>query len=137
MPMEKTLLHEKGFRATPAKIALLDVLQRAKKPLSIEAIQELLPSSINQATVYRTLHDFHARGIVRHVDLHHGHQHYEIADAKEHHHIMCKKCGKVKDVATCVMQQLQKNVLKQSGFAEINEHTMEFYGVCAVCDKKR
>lgn len=130
-----TLLREKGFRATPAKIAVFDALRHTKKPLSIEAILKRLPSSINQATVYRTLNDFHARGLVHSVDLQHGHRHYEIANAKEHHHIVCQVCGKIKDIDVCVMKNLRNRVLKESGFAHVAEHAMEFYGMCSACNK--
>ena len=132
------MLRDAGFRVTNAKLAILDVLGRTQRPLSIDLLrQRLAGQRIDVATVYRTLNDFLGRDIVRQIDLQHGHKHFELASRPEHHHVICTSCGKIVDVETCVIDDLRGRVLRKSGFASITGHSLEFYGQCRSCAGKR
>ncbi len=127
------LLHEAGFKATPARLALLDLFKKTGKPVSIKYIQEhLRTKDTDQATVYRMVNALLQSGIVKYVDLKHGHGHYELASSSHHHHVICEKCGKIQDVS-CDTKTLQAKILKSSGFSKINDHSLEFFGLCTSC----
>jgi Fur family ferric uptake transcriptional regulator len=131
----QALLHEAGFKATPARLALLALFKKTGKPISIKYIQEHLGTKdTDQATVYRMVNALEQSGVVKYVDLKHGHGHYELASSSHHHHAVCEKCGKIQDVS-CDTKTLQAKILKSSGFAKINEHSLEFFGICKSCDK--
>lgn len=128
-----SLLHSVGLKATPARIAVLELLKKTSKPLSIKSIQsKLAKEEIDQATLYRIVSSLVEKEIIREVDLKHGHGHYELATSSHHHHIICKKCGKIQDI-DCDTTQIEKEVLKQSGFKSISNHSLEFFGTCKSC----
>jgi Fe2+ or Zn2+ uptake regulation protein len=139
MPHEifKALLRKSGYKATPSRIAILEVFKRFKRPLSAQGIIAELPRTADQVTVYRTLKSLKEKGIVKQVDLRHNHAHYELANMAEHHHLICLRCGKVEDVHHCGVDAIEASVLRSSKhFAEIRQHALEFYGICKSCSAK-
>lgn len=131
------LLRESGHKVTSGRISLLQVLAKADHPLAIHEILEQLGDRLNQATVYRALESLVEVDIVRRVDLHHTHAHYELVSGeKHHHHLICKKCGMIEDVLECDAKDIEKTVLKRSSsFAVIEKHSLEFFGLCNKCAK--
>ncbi len=132
------MLHDAGMKATPARIAILEILDSAKFPLSPAKILKHMPrSNTDQATVYRTLNSLRIAGKVRQIDLEHGHAHFEMAERPEHHHVVCTNCGKVADFEGCVSDSMIADALKQTKeFASIDHHALELFGLCKTCAKK-
>lgn len=130
------LLRQAGYRATPGRLKILEILQVQKEPLSIqEVMQKLVDEKIDQATVYRVLSILQKIGVVRQVNLHHGHADYEFVHTDDHHHLVCVKCGRVEDIPGCDGEQLaQRALLQAKGFSRITQHSFEFFGVCKACD---
>lgn len=132
-----SLIRQAGFKATPAILAIVSVLQHAKKPLTVQEIVEKLTQKRDKVTVYRILEKLKEKGIVRHVDFQHGHAHYELND-DDHHHIICTVCGKVEELKECSLENMMQNVIKESTlFAKVIGHSMEFFGICKACIKKK
>lgn len=130
-------LHRSGYKATPARLAILAVFKKAKKPLSARQVVEALPEGTDQVTVYRTFRSLREKGIIRQIDLRHNHAHYELADIADHHHLICVRCGRIEDVHHCEIDDIQKRILRGSKhFGEIKTHTLELFGVCNACIKK-
>jgi Fur family transcriptional regulator, ferric uptake regulator len=131
------LLRKEGFKATPGRLSLLSILAKADHPLSIGSILEELRGSLDQATVYRALETLADVGIVRRVDIGHGHADYELSEGERHHHhhLICKSCGKVEDVDYCDAAEIENAVLKKSrAFSKIDTHSLEFFGKCKKCE---
>ncbi len=131
------LLREKGYKATPSRLSLLQILARADAPLSIPEILKHSDDGLTQATVYRALESLIDVRIVRRIDVGHTHAHYELESVeKHHHHLICKTCGKMEDVERCDIEDIEKSVLKKStNFAMIKDHSLEFFGYCKKCAK--
>lgn len=131
-------LRDRGLRATPARIALFTVLARTQKPQSITALQRALAKEhINSVTFYRMVEDFTDAGIVRPVDLRHGHTHYELVPSREHHHLICNTCGKVNDISGCLPENFTAKALKANpDFARVTDHSLELFGLCKKCASK-
>jgi Fe2+ or Zn2+ uptake regulation protein len=128
------MLRARGLKATPARLAVLAALARAKRPMSAQAVIAALPRNADQATVYRTFHALKEKGLIRQIDLRHNHAHYEIMGDDEHHHLVCLHCGRVEDVHRCWIEDMQPVVLRRAKhFARITQHALEFYGVCRSC----
>lgn len=129
----KMMLRTKGFRATPARIALLSFLAKRSKPVSMKDVMKNVQS--DQVTMYRALDVLTKVGIVRQIDLRHGHAHYELVDStSDHHHLICTKCSKMEDIEDCTIQSYVESILKKSkSFTRINDHTLELFGVCLAC----
>ena len=129
------VLRAHGFRATPARTALLDHLSEIGRPQSIETIRANWSEAPNQATLYRTLNDLAAAGIVRRVDLNTGVAHFEYTPHHpHHHHLVCTDCGLIEDIDLCPLPQLTKAVLStHPRFQEITDHQLEVFGRCQHC----
>lgn len=130
----KAQLREKGQRATPARVAVLALLQAEKRPLSVEKIIAGIGTNvIDYVTAYRTVTLLEEVGLVRQIDFHHGHAHYELAALGDHHHVVCVKCDKVAEVARCNAKRMEEEALLESGFSRITDHALEFFGICKKC----
>ena len=96
----KAELRAAGSRATPGRLALLEVLERERHPLSVAQLEVKLPQ-INTVTLYRALDVLVAAGLVRKgigVDRT---AHFEYAARPHHHHLVCTDCGFTRQCATC------------------------------------
>ncbi len=132
-----SVLRACGYKATPPRLAILKMLKEAKKPMSPHAIIEKLHRMIDQATIYRSLKAFKKSGIIKQIDLHHNHPHYELTEGQDHHHhIVCISCGTLEDFEYCDVDPLAAKVLnKSSKFKNIKEHSLELFGICKSCAK--
>lgn len=138
----RPLLKEAGLKVTPERVSVLQVLEKAKSPLSVKEIKLKLGRSnadkkVDQATIYRTLDALLKNNVVRPVNFQHDHNHYELVDESHHHHLICEGCGKVVDVSKCDTTKLEQEVKTAGGFAKINHHALEFFGLCKPCHNKQ
>lgn len=97
----KTLIREAGLRATPARVATLNMLFRAPSPLThADVAEELAGSGIDKATAFRNLNDLTDVGILRRSELGDHVWRFELARASDHSgeahpHFLCVDCGSV------------------------------------------
>lgn len=132
----KTLLKNNSLKATPPRLELLDILEHSKKPLSIkEFVDKVKTKNIDTATIYRNMASLAELGLVHVVNLNNKEAYFELASRKHHHHLICEKCGKIADVENCKVSVSDK-AIKNSGFASINHHSLEFFGLCQNCQNK-
>lgn len=125
------LLKEKGLRATPKRIALLETLSRARKPKTAEELHAEVASDL--VTVYRNLQSLVAAELVSEVRLKDASVRYEFTHG-HHHHLVCTECNTIEELDSCDLASLEKSVLKKSSrFASIDEHSLEFFGLCKSC----
>lgn len=132
----KQILRSAGQRATETRIAILQVFQAAKQPLSMEEVVEAIRSRKgDQSTVYRTVNALVESGVIRPVDLRHSHGHFELV-SNDHHHVVCTRCGKVEKFTGCGVDGLKRKAMEQvKQFASIDDHAIELFGVCKKCSK--
>ena len=130
----KEILHNAKQRVTPSRLAVLAVLEKEKRPLSVEKIiKSIGEKNIDYVTAYRTITSLKKVGLLKQIDFQHNHAHYELASLGDHHHVVCVQCDKVTDVEHCNIDAMQKNALRESDFQEITQHSLEFFGVCKKC----
>ena len=134
----KGILAQAGLKATPARIFVLDLLHKTRKPLSIQKIFSSLHSSeIDQVTIYRTINTLLEKNILHQIDFGHGHAHFELTSPTHHHHAICIICGKVTDISKCNIQKLEEEVKKMANFKTVKKHSLEFFGICRRCSTKK
>jgi Fe2+ or Zn2+ uptake regulation protein len=128
-------LQSKGLRATSQRLELLQILTEAGKPMGIAELQELSKGEVmDTATFYRGLETFTEAGLVRKVNLRHGHMDYEIThEGDHHHHVVCQKCGEIESFDWCPDNTLRNQILKNTSFSSIDDHALEFFGLCKKC----
>jgi len=133
-------LRNKGYRFSAVRNVILTSLDNNKKPLSVFDLQKFLKEkklSVNKTTVYRELNSLKKEGIVLEIQLKGNKRWYELAERDHHHHIICTNCDKVEDFEGCESKNLINKALKQApDFAEITNHTVDFFGLCKSCAKK-
>lgn len=131
------ILKENNLKSTGARLKLLDIFKHAKKPLSVSEIFLMLQDgSIDKVTLYRNVESLAQVGVLKRIRLKDRQAYYELVEKNHHHHIICSHCGKIKDITNCAVDIINKNFLRSVGFAKLTEHSLEFFGVCAVCAKK-
>ncbi|MBI3115321.1 MAG: transcriptional repressor [Candidatus Kerfeldbacteria bacterium] len=131
-PSPSILLRRAKLKVTPTRVALLRILASAKHPLSIAKIARALRQSADRVTLYRALDALAKAGIVRRIDLQHGHAHYELAQ-DDHHHLVCTSCGRTASIRLPHRLTVSPVTLRRTGFARVTRHALEFFGLCRSC----
>jgi len=129
-------LKSAGLRITRPRIAILETLIRRDSPATIEQIhQDLASDACDLVTVYRCLAAFEELGLVRRCFFHNGTSLYEInLNDSQHHHIVCRSCGKVERVDVCLTDSIE-SMLRGRGYDQVTQ-MLEFFGVCPDCQKR-
>ncbi len=126
------------LKATPARMAILEVLENSNKPVDVGTmISYLKKKSIeaDQVTVFRTVNLFTERGLTKQIQLNEGKSRYELASQAEHHHLVCEKCGDIEDISDCNIDALEKEIEIKKKF-KVSTHALEFFGLCQNCQNK-
>ena len=135
----ESILETSGLKKTDARIALLELLIRNKKPLSVKEITvKLSNKGVDRVTVYRMLETMHKKGIIRRVETGEREAQYEIIDTHgDHHHVICLDCKKVSDFTGCDADKLIAKALSQvKDFKSISHHSFDLFGLCNACARK-
>ena len=135
-------LSERGYKMTPQRKEILKIFVEKGGHMSAEDVYSVLrenDSEIGLATVYRALDLLSELGILVRLDFGDGCARYELntADPKlhHHHHLICLKCKKVIEFEEDLLDELEANIAKKSGFQILN-HEVKFFGYCSDCRKK-
>ena len=130
------ILREKGYRLTPQRMMVLEAIEASPDHISAEEIHaraRLQYPYINISTVYRTLELLKEKGLVTETDLGGGRFLYHPAGKAQHHHLVCRKCGKVRDIDINVLDNLRDQLKAQYSFDAELEH-IAIFGTCESCE---
>jgi Fur family ferric uptake transcriptional regulator len=119
-------------RKTKQRDALVSVLERAERPLSVAELLEAASKRIEGlgvATVYRAVGALLDDGRIDAVEIPGEPTRYERADKGHHHHFQCEKCDRVFDIAGC-LDNLRKLVPPKF---RVKQHSVMLYGLCPAC----
>lgn len=94
------VLHKAGLRRTPVRAGVIEVLQKATRPLGAVEILEKLPPHTDAVTVYRTLNTLTGKKLLHRVRGEDRVWRYALGSASahkthQHPHFVCEECGKV------------------------------------------
>ncbi len=133
-----TALHRHGYKLTSQRRAVIGAIINSRDHLTPARIYEKVNrehNDIGLVTVYRTLELLSRLGLV--CELHAGGDcpTYTAANPEHHHHLICSDCGRVVDFTGHNLEPLEKRLTLESGF-KIQDHVLEFMGVCADCQYK-
>ena len=137
----KLKLKDEGFKLTHQRRNIVEVLLSANgKHMSSEEIYDIVKKDcpeIGLATVYRTLQVLDKLGYTNKLNLDDGCVRYELSldkNAHNHHHLVCKKCSKIKEVEEDLLDQLEDVIKEKYGF-DVENHDVKFNGYCSNCSK--
>ncbi|MGQ0635360.1 MAG: Fur family transcriptional regulator [Planctomycetaceae bacterium] len=90
---------------------------------------------VSRATVYRTLDDMVAAGLLRKVARTHNREVYEHDYGyPQHDHLICSKCGTLIEFENAPLAKILDGVASDHGF-RMAGHRLEVYGLCGECSR--
>ncbi|MEO8899215.1 MAG: transcriptional repressor [Candidatus Dormibacter sp.] len=129
-------LRDRGWRMTAQRRVVAEVLAGEHVHLTAEAIhaaaQARLPE-VSLATVYNTLNELVAMGEVLQVCAGDGPKRYDPNVTDAHQHLVCVRCGDLRDVVPSGQDGLHLAVNQRYGYRILNVDVV-FRGVCAACE---
>ncbi|MCG8425907.1 MAG: ferric iron uptake transcriptional regulator [Chromatiales bacterium] len=128
------MIREAGLKLTRPRASILAVLESSqKKHLSAEDVFQVLTQQGQQigfGTVYRVLTQFESAGIVKRHNFEEGHAVFELHQENHHDHLVCLRCGQVKEFFDEKIENCQDQIAEKMGFAII-DHSHVIYGYCS------
>lgn len=137
----KKLLKKNGLKFTIQREVILETLYNAEEHLTPEALHKLIQERYPElntgiATIYRTLGLLENEEIVTSLSFGTQGKKYELG-AKEHHdHMICTECGAITEFVDEAIEKRQHAIADGLGF-KMTDHSMQIYGICAECQKKK
>jgi Fur family transcriptional regulator, ferric uptake regulator len=136
-PLIKSL-SERGIRLTRQRRVILKVMDEAEQHLDVDQILERaqkIDSGVHLVTVYRTIELLKKHGLIDELDLLHlrGDRHYyETHGPRDHIHVACLKCGKVREFESRLYEQLKEQIARDFHM-KVTVSRTEVGGYCAEC----
>jgi Fur family transcriptional regulator, ferric uptake regulator len=133
-----TRLREINQRLTTNREAIIDVLSRAPRPLTIP---EILAArrGLAQSSVYRNLVVLEQAGLVHRIVTSDEHARFELAEdlTGHHHHLICAACGMIEDVPASAgleksVRVATTQIARTTGF-RTQHHRVDLVGLCRDC----
>ena len=126
-------LQDLGYRLTPQRTLVWDVLRREARHMSAEEVSALVQEQfphVNISTVYRTLELLVELRLVRETHLGPARRFFEVEEEVPHHHLVCESCGGVVHVHDEDLGDLHRVLAAGRGFAA---KQLTIFGLCADC----
>ena len=128
-------LRAAGLRSTTSRVAVLQYVSAASKPLSHADVSDVLvPEGYDKSTLYRCLVELADAGLLARLDAGDHAWRFELKDSEEEHgtehpHFVCIDCGKV----TC-LQDVEVKISPPKRASAMGEVTEIFLkGHCKEC----
>jgi Fur family ferric uptake transcriptional regulator len=135
-------------RLTAPREAILEFLSSSSEHMSAKEIYSSLHRSypgLGLSTVYRTLDLLARMGIVDKIAIGDGQSRYEFKSREKdehHHHLICTGCGEIINYSEFLDEELrlvkktEEKLAKKYNFI-IQDHNIEFLGICEKCKGKK
>src|SRR5271165_71913 len=135
--LQKTVA-ERGLRMTRQRGVILQVMDDAEQHLDVDQILERarkIDPDVHLVTVYRTIDLLKKQGLIDELDLLHlrGDRHYyESHGPRDHIHVACLRCGKVREFESRLYEQLKEQIARDFAM-QVTVSRTEVGGYCAEC----
>jgi len=132
-----TELRAAGLRVTAARVALLEAV-RDGDHLGVEALAARVRDRIGHISlqaVYDALDALTAAGLIRRIEPAGSPARFEGRIGDNHHHLVCRSCGTVTDVACAVGEAPCLTAADHHGYS-IDEAEVIYWGLCPSCSTK-
>jgi len=131
-------LRTSGLRVTRPRLAVLDVLAghpHVDAATIVTAARAVHPTLSPQA-VYGVLDALVGGGLARRIEPAGASALYELRVGDNHHHLVCRGCGRVADV-DCVVGAAPCLAPSDAAGFVVDEAEVVFWGLCAGCQPAR
>ncbi len=131
-------LRSRGYRITPQREMIIEAIAHAGSHVDAEDVYARIrqrTSSVNIATVYRTLDLLVEQGLASQIDLGEGRVTYATFQHGAHIHLVCRQCGQVTDANQDLLSTLNQQLQAEYQFAADLQH-ISVLGLCKDCQSK-
>jgi Fur family transcriptional regulator, stress-responsive regulator len=133
------LLRQRGIQVTAQRLAVLRAVS-SEPHITADAVAEAVRSeigAISLQSVYDALSVLVTEGLIRRIQPAGSPARFEDRVGDNHHHLICRVCGRVVDVDCAVGKAPCLNASDDSGY-EIDEAEVAYWGRCPDClDKSK
>jgi Fur family transcriptional regulator, ferric uptake regulator len=131
------VLRSRGLRLTAQRQLILEAVHALghATPEQVHAAVRAVAAGVNITTIYRTLELLERLGLVTHTHLSHGSPTYHPGGDDQHVHLVCRSCGRVREVEPEVVQPLADRLAGEHGF-QVDIGHVALFGVCAGCGER-
>jgi Fur family ferric uptake transcriptional regulator len=137
--MIRNLKQTKPWLVTAQRQLILGILREAGAHIDAKEVYRRASErdpEISIATVYRSLHLFKEMGLIDEIRLGQVRCCYEVKRSGEHHHLVCRDCGRIIDVESPLIQQLVMEVQQKNKF-HVTRAELCLEGYCEECEERQ
>ena len=134
VPEPAELLRQKGIQVTAQRLAVLRAVA-AHPHVTADAVAEAVRSeigAISLLSVFDALGLLVAEGLIRRIQPAGSPARFEDRVGDNHHHLICRECGRLVDVDCAVGAAPCLTAADDSGY-EIHEAEVAYWGRCPEC----
>lgn len=134
MTSSAQILRDHGVQVTAQRIAVLQAVA-ARPHVTADVVAEMARGeigAISKQSVYDALGTLVDAGIVRRIEPAGSPARYETRVGDNHHHLVCRDCGRVVDVDCAVGAAPCLTAADAAGYV-IDEAEVTFWGTCPDC----
>ncbi|XHH10377.1 MAG: Fur family transcriptional regulator [Candidatus Bathyarchaeia archaeon] len=131
-------LRNKGYKATPQRIAVCKTTLTSKEHPNVEKIYHQVKKvypTVSLATVYKTLHILKENQLIQEIFTPKGETRFD-PNPTPHINLVCSKCGHIQDVDSEQLKEIVKTVTLKANFVPVRQR-IDVYGLCENCVKNR
>ncbi|WP_369200308.1 Fur family transcriptional regulator [Streptomyces sp. PU-14G] len=131
------LLKARGLRSTAQRRAVLTALHGHAHSTAAELENRIQsadgePPNLSRQGLYNVLDDLSRAELIRCIEPAGSPARYELRVGDNHHHLVCRNCGRIKDVDCSVGRAPCLEPGDEAGFS-IDEAEITWWGLCADC----
>ncbi len=133
------ILKDNLLKITPRRKAVIRLFLNNKSQMRPCDVYKYLKKKLPQIglpTVYRILDELKSIGILVQVLSEDRQLHYAFcsmpAEHRHHHHFVCTKCKKTKEVDYCSFSEISRQIEK-SLKCKVESHLLQIKGLCSQC----
>ncbi len=128
------LLRQHGLQVTAQRMAVLQAVARIPHSTADEVAAEVRTEigAISRQAVYDALGILVEKGLIRRIQPAGSSALYEDRVGDNHHHVICRLCGKTVDVDCAVGEAPCLTAADNSGY-QIDEAEVIYWGTCPKC----
>lgn len=133
-------LEENGLFFTHARALILEAVMQRSDHFSVDDLlfdMQQLGMRVSRATLYRSLAQMAAAGVLSEVDFGRGQVHYETVDHPEpdHEHLICSSCNRVFESRSEAVTEAIHELAQKQQFS-ITNIKLQIFGLCKECAAK-